>query len=413
MRHLLPLLLSILAWLPAAATPLDDARAARDGARVAVAGITQERAVQVARHEAIAARIAALKAQGGAGLVPGTRDGRLDDLLKQAGAQADKVAALDRQLQAAQAELTARRQALAAGLGEALAEGQRELMAQPMGERAQAFEALRRLAEEQSGVNAALAQVVEAPAPLPKLSPVDQGAGPDELRELADEAQDTAERVRRQLEQVEARLEALRDRRRLMRAAVAFRRDEALFAESERNRVVVRASEPGAGRATAGDGLAPADQATGREPGPVAVGDVTDNAPPPGAPEPEAPAAGGAESGGDRNGGDMDGDGFAGAAETDTADPVADDGQTAGPALDFADPFSGGGPGASAGGVLAVDQVLDPALLAGDVDDLSPEALSRQIATIEARRADLEASAKALEARRQRLERRAATLEGQ
>lgn len=417
MRNLRPLLIALtLVWGGttgvAAAQP---ASAAADGgsierlrdrfaaAQADLSTLDAERTRVVAEHERLAGQIELLKSAGEARLVPGLPDGRLDGLLKSAQRLAEQLADLDRRHAGALAEATAQQRALVAALGEALLAQQAQVALAAPAERSARFAALRSLAAEQAAVSRAVVAPARPLTGLPRVEVADlDAASPDELRELADEAQDHAERVRRQLAQVEARLDDLKARRRVLRAAVAFRRDEALFAEGERNRVTVRGDAPAPGRGT------PVTSGNGGNTGnPLPVGEVGTGSPDPSPAPPAENASDGDQAGapetpgrgsddfGNSGGGQPDSDGLPGVEtpNVDVSPPVAEP-------VGAGDVF-GPTPTGSLGGI---DQSLDPALFAGGAEDLSPRGIARQIAAVEAHRKALAASAVALEARRKALE---------
>lgn len=408
---LLALLLGSAAW---AAPPLEVARGAFAAAAQRLDALSGARARLAAEHEAVAARIEALKSAGAGRLLPGVTDGRLDELLKAAQGDADRLAELDRQHAAAAAEQARHQRALMEALGEQLLALQAQTARAAPAERPALFAQLRALAAEQAQVARAGAAPARPQGGLPRVDAAAlEDASPDELLELADEALDHAERVRRQLAEVEQRLDALRERRRILRAAVAFRRDESLFAEGERNRVIVRGDGPAPGRGVSvgggnpGAGVPPGDGATAGPP--VSGGGQSPSTGSPAEPGGAGAADGDAEGAPESPG--RGGDDFSEPPPQAGVDNGVDPGVTAPPPVaepaGFGDAF---GP-TPVGGTGGVDQALDPALFAGGVEDLSPRGIARQIAAHEAHRKALAASAAALEARRKALEARARSQE--
>lgn len=395
---------------PAAAEPIDDARAAYEASRVALAQVEQSRAELDASHERIAGEIEALKAAGGP-LLPGVSDPRLDRKLKQAGYLAEQLSSYDREAAVIRARLTEAREALLGLLDAELAQRRLALAEAPAADRRALFDSLRGLITERQTI-AARAVVAQAPEPALPSAPADPDASPDELRELADETRDHAEQVRRQLSVIDSRLDGLRERQRLTRAAMAFQRDGALFAQDERNRTVVRApSNPRLAVAERGD----PGQPTGGDPA-LGVGDAADDGGQERAPDPNANPE--ADSADDRASNDGEPESFAGGegAESDfddqgAADPAADGlvDEVAAPSL------SPGGEAVDApeigGGDALLGEAFDPDLLAGDVDDLSPGAVSRQIEALERRKAELAAARAKLDDRRRSLEQQATEME--
>lgn len=437
MRRLLPYLLALLLSaglaLPAMAGPLDDARSAHARAETALADIESRRAAVDRTHEKLAGEIETLKATTGSPLL-GVRDPRLDSRLKEAGALAGRLAELDRQAGAARDALDAARRTLVSTLDAELAARRAELARAPAMERRGRFEALRALIEERQTLVAAARVAPAKSAPALPAPPTDESASPDELRELADETRDHAEQVQGQMSMLEQQLAALRERQRLVRAAVAFGRDEALFVQDERNRRVVRREE-----GVAGAEPERTNTPTGRDADDGPAGALAGNNGDPGreadapAPQPESPDAPPQEADNAEGGeGPPEADPQAGAEGE--SDRYQDDGAGAdSPGGDFemspdpADPgpaLGADGPSPEAlpaggiddvGGVAGrtvVTDVFDPTLL-DDLDDLSPEAVARRIKALEARRAKLQQTRGELEARFTDLERRADDLENE
>lgn len=385
MLRLFPLLFALLAQ-PAAAEPMAVARARHEAAVAVVEGLAGEQARLRALQEVLAGQIAALKA-GDRAVLPGVTDGALDVLLKEAHEVASRLEAQDRRVAQAERDEAAERARLLAALDAALAAESGEL-SKPDADRRGAFERMKVLVAERGRLLAAAAvesrRVIELPA-------VQEGTSPDELRALADEATDNAERVQTQLTALEARLQSLQTRRRVLRAAVAFERDAALFAEDERTRRLVRSEQPVAGVATPrpqpgrGDSEeSPALGAPGRN--------TEDPAPP--------PAGGGGGFDGPDPPTDEDGP-----PDLETTPEVVDDGPTG--------TVAPGPAGVEGAGSVVVETALDPALLAEDVEALSPAAVAEQIRAVEQRRAALKKTADDLEKRRARLEAQARTLESE
>lgn len=418
MRWTLPILLALMLALGggAIAAPLDDARTAHATAVATLERIEAERAGLDRAHEALAAEIEGLKAAADAPLLPGVRDPRLDDRLKRARTLAESLAALDREASGAREAVERRRAALLSTLDGELTTRRAELARAPALERRALFEDLRGLIAERQ----ALARPARPQAPPPTLpaGPADENASPDELRELADESRDHAEQVQGRLSMLEAQLSRLRERQRLVRAAAAFSRDDALFAQDERNRQVVRRQD-GIAAATADPGERPTRTPTteGDEGDAVIDADARDPDAPPNAPgDGEGPPEDGPED---------DGAGFE-ADHDNAADPEAPEAggqdmpdQVDGPALGVRDepPPEGVPVGALDGGqgepgALVVEEAFDPTLLEG-LDELSPEALARRIAAIEARRVALEKTRGELKSRGDALDRKADALENE
>lgn len=407
MRFLPTLLLALLLALASGAlaappTPsLAPARAQHARAVAALQQVEASRAALDRRHEALATEIEALKAAAERPLLPGVRDPRLDDRLKKARALAEALAALDRSAATARADVDRLRAVLLDQLDGVLATRRAALATAPPDARRGLFEELKALVAEREAL---VSPTDRAPiAGLPSTASVDEMASPDELRELADESRDHAEQVQSRLSMLDAQLSRLRERQRLVRAATAFGRDDALFAQDERNRQVVR-REDGIATATAtpgdrpertpapDDGEAAAVPEADRSPNPDGDDDSADS--PPGFAaddgaegDPQAGAEGGFE--------DNDG------ALAGVVDEPGPQGLPVG-AVDE-------GP---VGGGLVVEEAFDPTLLEG-LDELSPEALARRIAAIEARQAELRRTRSALESRGQDLERRADALESE
>lgn len=406
MRTLL-LILSLLLTAPALAAPLDEARAAHAAATQDLARIDIARRELGAAHEALAAEIEALKTLADNPLLPGVRNPRLDDRLKQARALSERLGGHDRDAAEAEARVDAARDALAELLDNELARRRAALGSAPIAERRALFDGLARLIEERNALARADRPRTTPSPPLPA-PPSDAIASPDELRELADETRDHAEQVRDRLALLESRLAALHERQRLVRAAVAFARDDALFVQDERNRQRARRED---GIAVATPGERPA-----ADPG---AGETT------GVNPPLAEAGGdrgGAEAGGDFDDADNDGDAPADVpgfdSDADGASDPAAGGVDSAPGeapievAPSAMPELPGDPGAASAAGWVIEETFDPSLLDG-IDELSPDAIARRIRAIEARRAALVTTRAALESRSAELEKRARALESE
>lgn len=402
MRALVTSLFVLLLGLlpaPSPAAPLDDARAAHAAAAADFERARAERQALDAAHEALAVEIEALKAADTP--LPGVRDPRLDDRLKRARALAEQLAAHDRAVAEARAALDARGRALRAQLDDALITRRLALADAPAMQRRALFEDLRRLIEERQTLARALAPRPARPPALPA-PPTDETASPDELRELADETRDHAEQVQSRLAMLAERLTDLRERQRLVQAATAFSRDDALFAQDERNRQLVRREDgvpaatptrrPEQGDATDDDVAIVGDEGEGAVPPEAVPGDA--DAPDDDSADPQA----GFESGDGQHFDDQPGRSDGLGAEI-TPPPEAL-------------PVGGADPPAGSPGATFVEEAFDPTRLDA-LDDLSPEALARRIEAIEARRAQLERRRAKLEARGRTLEERARDLESE
>ncbi|MCA9539701.1 MAG: hypothetical protein KC620_12480, partial [Myxococcales bacterium] len=243
MRRLLPFIALLLALAaPAMAAPLDDARLAHQTAEKTLAALDQKRAELDRQHERLAVEIEALKTKNDNPLLPGVRSPRLDARLKDARALAERLGALDREVRDANAQVEQTRESLRDHLDAELAHLRLTLAEADAADRRAIFEAMRALVDERGALAAAAPAPSTVTATLPT-PPDDEMASPGELRELADEAGDHAEQVRRQLDTLEERLGALEERRRLVRAALAFQRDDSLFGQDERNRRLARRTE--------------------------------------------------------------------------------------------------------------------------------------------------------------------------
>lgn len=425
MRRLLPLLFVLLAARPGFAGPVDDARAVLAQQQATLVEAEAERSALSQAHEALARTIGALKS--GPALLPGVTDPRLDARLKEARALAERLAERDRAVAEARSRVADARAALVSRIEIELGALRTAIATAPRGERRGLFEAQRALIDERARLlSAEAADAPDTDVALPAIDD-DEASSPDELRELADETRDNAEKVGAHLAALEARLDALRARRRLLRAAMAFRRDDALFAEDERGRRVLRGEAPqGAAVGRPGRGAEPDGEDPGEASGgggaPVAVGDDGPAAPNRGG-APDAPEGAGADAPGAGDeapqagaGGEDDGDGFSGDQDNGAADPTAggvfDPSPPAAPDPAPSAPAPVEDPGApTGGGAIVFEDAFDPALLAGEVDDLSPGAVSAQIQAVEARRNALEAARRQLDDRRRALEDRAEALE--
>ncbi len=409
--RILSLFITLLFAGSALAAPLDDARVAHAEARADLTRIAAARGELAAAHEQLAAEIEALKTVADNPLLPGVRDSRLDDRLKQARALAEQLGGYDRDAAEAEDRVEAARAALAELLDAELTRRRAALAAAPASERRARFEALGRLVDERQ----TLARRPARSAPTPALPepPDDALASPDELRELADETRDHAEQVRERLAMLESRLGALRERQRLVRAAVAFQRDDALFVQDERNRQRGQREE-GTAVATATDrtptrGNAADDSDTG---GGEAVVEAGNGAETPseaeGGPE-GAPPSDDAEGAFAGRGSESDGDGDGAAGEFDPGVPALDDELAPTPSAvpDLPSDLAGG-----VGATLTIEETFDPSLL-DELDGLSPDAIARRIRAIERRRQSLEDTRRALEARSGALEARARAMESE
>lgn len=390
---------------PALAAPLDDARAAHTQARADLTRIAAARRELADAHEQLAAEIEALKTVADNPLLPGVRDPRLDDRLKQARALAERLGGYDRDAADAEDRVEAARGALAELLDAELARQRAALAAAPPSERRARFEALAPLVDERQTL--ARRPGRSAPAPALPEPPEDALASPDELRELADETRDHAEQVRERLAMLQSRLGALRERQRLVRAAVAFQRDDALFVQDERNRRRGQREE-GVAVATANDRPANRGNDDGGElgggEGIVEAGDAAESP----AAEPDDPSAAPPSSDADGAEGafagrDSDGDDF------DSAAPPVDNLEVAPPSAlpDLPSDIAGG-----SGPTLTIEETFDPSLL-DELDGLSPDAIAQRIRAIERRQQTLEETRRALEARSGALEARARAMESE
>ncbi len=414
----------LLAARPGGAAPVDDARAALAQQQATLTQAETERGALAQAHEALARTIGALKS--GPALLPGVTDPRLDARLKEARALAERLAERDRAVAEARARVADARAVLVSRIEIELGALRSAIATAPRGERRGLFEAQRALIDERARLlSAEAADDPDTDVALPAIDD-DEASSPDELRELADETRDNAEKVGAHLAALEARLDALRARRRLLRAAMAFRRDDALFAEDERGRRVLRGEAPqGAAVGRPGRGAETDTEDPGEASGggaPVSVGDDGPAAPNRGG-APEAPSgadAPGPDDGAPQAGagGSDEGDGFSGDQDNGAADPTGggafEPTPPAAPDPAPSAPAPVETPGAPAsGGAIIFEDAFDPALLAGDVDDLSPGAVSAQIQAVEARRKALEAARRQLDDRRRALEDRAEALESE
>lgn len=428
---LLAILFAALVALPALAGPLDGPRRAHAAAAEDLARAEAERAALDRTHEALAAEIEVLKAVAEHPLLPGVRDPRLDARLKEARAVAEDLAALDRAVAAARDAERAGRRALMAALDAELAARREALAAAPPAARRALFDDLHDLIDERQALARAFRAERGPPTPALPAPPADEVASPDELRELADETRDHTEQVQSQLAVLQSRLAALRERQRLVRAAHAFRRDDALFAQDERNRQVVRradgiavaTADPDKSPAARGDGAGVGGETGGGAPPtdePMAGGppEAPERQPDPAAPPPADDADhDGAEGSGDDQPpgfeGQFDGDGVPEDPQAGGApEPPPDPGVGVGAEIPEAVPAGAADPGGAFDGTISYQEAFDPTRL-DEVDDLSPEALARRIEAIEARRKALLERKAGLEARSADLERRARALEGE
>jgi len=286
-------------------------------------------------------------------------------------------------------------------------------------ERLVRFERLRALVEERRTLPA---------APVAKSAPVVLPAPPDgvvvsaeELQELVDETRDHAERVQAQLDQITARVDALRERRRLLRAAVDFHRDDALFAESERNRRVVTGAREGLPTVQGPVRTASTpedDGSSGRVSPPEGESNDFDGAEAqasPGAPDEASPPAAEGDDGRGAPGSDApeperESDSQAGGSDPGSEPSLGSAVSEAPPSLPaVASPHQGGADGLGPGSdrMIRLGDAFDPSTLEGDVDDLSPAGVEQQIRALMARRGVLVEKRTALSSRRKDLERRA------
>ena len=380
------------------APALEAARSGAKDARATVDSLEQSRAALLAAADALNAQIVRLKGASGAGrprtLMPSGARGELGSRLEQAQALAGTLSTLDRQVEAARAQLLRAEEVLGATLDAEIERRRTQLGGVDLSGRSAAMDALRSLLLERGRAVGQTAPVAGRTVSLPG---VDTAlASSTELLELADEARDHAEQLEAQLSALGVRLGDLQSRRRVLRAAGTFARDEALFGEDARNRRVVRAS---------GDGLtAPEARATGGRPSGNEASGATrgDDAETIESQAGAAAAAAPPPEGEDPSGG---GD-FDGALGDDRAgDPPA-------PPTPMAVPVGGLSPGGRFSGAdlsetLTVDLALLPQLLGGSVGQLSPSAVVDQIRALEARRRELERTRASLGARQKALEERA------
>lgn len=434
----LSLALAVGASAAAGAAPAADAaRAAVERAAADVSDIDARRDLLAAEHEALARRIARMKAAGSADILPGVDSGELDALLKTSRARAVALQIEDEALAMATERLAVAHHALRAALDTEIAATRASLPSLDADARAVEFSVLRALLDERQILVRAESAALEARDDSVELPAVDGEAhSPDELREFADEVRDHEEQARRRLAEMTKQLEALRNQRRLLRAAADFARDEALFGESERNRRVVRyavrpvntgtASATDKGSDTGGESRGAASSSDEsptlpRDSGGVAA---TQGEDPPGAPSPgpaasnESPADGRSEGGAD-----SDGDAADGAFGAGAADPTVefdDDGVAPAPAPAAHVPseppvaevvYDGAGTVPDPTGRLVIEQHADLELMTDGIGDLSIESLGERIRLIEAHRVGLEQTVMELENRQRALDERARELE--
>ncbi|MFN3198619.1 MAG: hypothetical protein ACE366_09440 [Bradymonadia bacterium] len=402
----------------AAAPSTASARSAHQAAQQALEEATAARDALATRSESLAAEIAEAKANR-VEVLPGVGGGALDRKLKAAQAMGEQLQVLDREVARRRAVVDQTRTALVEAVEGEIASLRRAMSGANAEQRRQYFEALKGLIETRRDVLASATPSASPAVQLPALNGAED-ASPDELRELADETRDHEERVQGRLQALESRLSALRDRRRVLQAAQDFATDSNLFGEDERNRRVASVDA---------QGLRPArGQRDSDNPGPV-VGDDTNGrnvggggaeeaptmeandgdqafdqpeaeaAPPPA--EPGAQGEGGNDFG-QQGAGDPTGDDLG--ADPDF-DPAPVDPGTTGVVVN-------GGFDSAEGGAVSLSQGLDPQLLIGDVDDLSPEALADYIEKMESQRRALKRTARALQDRTADLERQADAIEG-
>ncbi len=402
----------------ALAQPLDTARHAFAAATEAETALATTRRRVAGRHERLAQQISALK-QSSQGLAPSLAKVELGQQLRLSRSLSTELDGLDREVAAATDRLQQARASLQAALDLTVGTQQRALAtAQPTDRRA-VFETIKNLLEERSRLQTSpIALTVALPAILTEVST------PDELRELADEAQDNAEKVQSRLGALDSRLDFLRQRRRLLGAAAAFQRDTSLFADDQRNRrilarptalVSATARRPDkAGEAAAlpeivdaPPGETQADEGDQPNGPPSRSSDPT-----PEQGDPSFAAGGGGE---DKQHSENDMDGAEPAESPEIAGVTDPDGQ----GVFFPEPAAVvhdvGLPAAPAdlGRALVVEDVMDPALLAGQTDGLSSGAVTQQIRALEGNRLRLQRAAQELAARRLALEAAAEALENQ
>jgi len=398
-------LLTILAGA-ASASPLGDTREAHALAKSDFSRLSSARSVLDQSYDALAGEIETLKASRSSQLGPATEDAALDERLKRGKGMAEELAELDRGVRRARRAYVEARSSLVTVLESEILRLQLSLSEVSREERQVRFETLRSLVDERRTLPAL---PVERRAPI-ELPPTldDVVSSPEELRELVDETRDHAERVRAQLDQVNARVEALRARQRLLQAAMDFERDDALFAEGERNRRVV--TETREGIATVGGPIRTAPptpveeaeagpRAAEPDPAPQAGADPSEaGSPPADSPPADSPPA--RDSASERSDDDADG------AEGDLTLNADDFAGEPPPAL--ASPHQGvrDAEGGSER-MIRLNDAFDPVMLEGEVDNLSPEGVELQIRALLARRAGLMKQRGELSTRRGDLERRA------
>ncbi|MBU0550253.1 hypothetical protein KKF91_10695 [Myxococcota bacterium] len=234
------LLLALALWISgAAAAPIDAARQRLEAAEVALSRVRAQGADLLTRHEQLASQIKIEKSKR-AGLNPHAR-AQLDALLKASQRSAEALRRQDQAVMEAQAKAAeAKAQLLTRVEAEIVA--QRAAFAGARGAaRRPHFARLKALLDEREGLLDQAPEVAALEAPdADELNSDD----PEELRALADEARDQREAVEGQLQAIEARLTRLRERQQIQRAALAFRRDDVLYAEDERNRQLFQRSRP-------------------------------------------------------------------------------------------------------------------------------------------------------------------------
>lgn len=382
------------------------ARSEAERAASALGALRTSRMALAAQSEALANEITRRKASSNPGLVPTTERAALDARLKQHQALVGHIAELDRQLSAVERVAADARAAHISLLDAEIARLRAGLAQGDAVTRAERFEVLRSLVAERTRLGAAPSARPEFTRVDPvRLPPVDPASvEPGEVAALADETRDHADHVRKQLEALVDRLGQLQTRRRMLRSALAFARDTALFVEDERVRRVVsaRVDPTGVGEARNVGGERPTSggSASGGEAASASRGDSPPQSGAAGADFEALPEAG-ANSDNSSGAGSDDGAGLGPGVLADTSPvPTADPPPVALPA---GVTFEGGG--AVVQPALVVQDAFDPQLLTADVGSLSPDALAEQIRRLEARRRELEKTVRQLDSRRQALDR--------
>ncbi len=199
-------------------------------------GVVQQLRALETRYEALATRIDELKRAGARG---GLQRAELESQLRQGRELSQQLSALQQRIQALDDALAKQRALLLSALDADRRALEARLASASRAQRGSLVQALNALSRERARY--ATPQPQLDLARLERLMRLaDAADDPDDMVAMADEIQDAESVILRQLAQVSEHLDELRARKRLLRRARAFGKQESFFDERDRNRVIAR-----------------------------------------------------------------------------------------------------------------------------------------------------------------------------